>query len=298
MSIKTIVCAFGGGVYELNALSSALSLARAGHAVLRVVHIAAPPLLPDAMGIGAYASAAYGDGSVIDVLEADERQLTQEAEKLTRDYCERYSVTLHSEAAPVVMGQAQAFFRASEGDTHVQLPRHALTADLIVTGYDNRPDGDLDMLIAGLFDAAKPVLAIPRTPGVVLSPTGFAKTVVVAWDGSLAASRALREAVPHLIHAEAVYIVRVRGNNDDAEDAEGDADAKAYLASHCIDAKLVYTSRGHHTIGEAVLAQATALKADLLVMGAYGHSHIGEMLWGGATDHVVKHAEIPLLLAR
>jgi len=294
MSIKTIVCAFGGETYELNALSSALSLARAGHAVLRVVHIARPPLLPDAMGIGAYATAAYGDGELIDVLEADERELTKTAEALTRDYCDRYVVALRADAEPIVMGQAQAFFRATEGDVRVQLPRHALAADLIVTGYDNRPDGDLEILIAGLFDAAKPVLAIPREPGTVLSPTGFAKTIVVAWDGSRAASRALREAVPHLVHAEKVFVVRIHSADDDIN---ADADVKAYLASHCVAAEFVYADRGRQSVGETILAQARALQANMLVMGAYGHSHIGEMLWGGATDYVVKHAEMPLLLA-
>ncbi|MGZ3297934.1 MAG: universal stress protein [Asticcacaulis sp.] len=51
-------------------------------------------------------------------------------------------------------------------------------------------------------------------------------------------------------------------------------------------------------IGVTLLAQAQALKAQLLVMGAYGHSHLGEMLFGGATDHVLKHGRLPLLLAR
>lgn len=296
MSIKTIVCAFGGEASELNALSSALALARTGHAVLRVVHIAAPPLLPDAMGIGVYASAAYGDGEVIDLLEAEERQATKDAEVLTRDYCERYVIPFRAEDEPIVMGQAQAFFRVAEGDLKGQLARHACAADLIVTGYDNRPDGDLQTLIAGLFDAGKPVLAVPRDPGVTLAPTGFARTVVIAWDGSRAASRALREAVPHLIHAKDVYVVQVCAG-DAAGDRKDDADVKAYLASHCITAEFVCPDRGHRSVGEAILAEARALQANLLVMGAYGHSHLGEMLWGGATDYVVKHAEIPLLLA-
>ncbi len=292
MPIKTIVCAFGGQAYELNALSSALALARAGQAALHVVHVAAPPLLPDTMGIGAYASAAYGDGGVVDMLEADERRLTQEAETLTRDYCERYGVPLRAEMEPV--GEVQACFHTEEGDVRVELPRHALTADLIVTGYDNRPDGDLTMLIAGLFDAAKPVLAIPRQPGVTLAPTGQARTVVVAWDGSRTASRALRDALPLLAGARSVYVLRVKG---DEAAGTGDGSVKAFLTSHGIAAEIVHAERGHRSVGEAVLAEAEALGADLLVMGAYGHSHIGEMLWGGATDYVVKHSPIPLLLA-
>jgi nucleotide-binding universal stress UspA family protein len=296
MSIKTIVCAFGGEDYELNALSSALSLTRANHAVLRIVHISPPPLMPDAMGIGAYASAAYGDGQLIDVMAADERQLARTAETLARDYCERYAVSFHAEPAPIALGQAQAVFSVSEGKARVQLPRHALASDLIVAGYDNQPDGDLEILVTGLFEAAQPVLAVPRNPGVVLSPTGYAKTIVVAWDGSRAASRALREAVPHLIHAEDVHLVRVRGDGD-VLDTDADADVKAYLASHGVAAEFLYVDKGRGTVGQAILAQAADLRANLLVMGAYGHSHIGEMLWGGATDYVIKHTEIPLLLA-
>jgi len=296
MSIKTIVCAFGGEDYELNALSSALSLTRASHAALRVVHISPPPLMPDTMGIGAYASAAYGDGQLINILEADERQLALTAEALVRDYCERYAVSFHKDPVPITPGQAQAVFTVSEGDVRARLPRHALASDLIVAGYDNQPDGDLEILIAGLFDAAQPVLAIPRRPGIVLSPTGYAKTIALAWDGSRAASRALREAIPHLIYAQDVHLIHVR---DDAKipDTEADANVKAYLASHGVASEFIYVDRGRATVGEAILTQATRLQANLLVMGAYGHSHIGEMLWGGATDYVIKHTEIPLLLA-
>ena len=296
MSVKSILYVFGGEAHELNALSSALALAGASRAFLRILHIAAPPILPDALGIGNYAVAAYGDRSIIDVLEKDARELTERASAYVTDYCRREAVSLQADGSTPVMGQSRAVFRVVTGVPDICLASEAYLQDLVVGAHDNRPGGDFTTILTTLFAANRPILLLPRVPGAPLSETGFARKFVFAWDGSRTSARALQAAVPYMLHAEQVHLLGI--GEDKGGDMISEADVQTYLRSHCVAAEFVHAQRQNRDIGDAVLNEAAALGADLLAMGAYGHGHVGEMLLGGVTDHVLKHGRLPLLLAR
>ncbi|MBW8882942.1 MAG: universal stress protein, partial [Asticcacaulis sp.] len=193
------------------------------------------------------------------------------------------------------MGQSQARFRVVTGTLGLCLPAESYTADLVVAGYDNSPSGDLDIVMTTLFQAGRPILLYPHMPAVDVVGQAPARTVVFAWDGSRPAGRALREAVPHMLHADKVCLLRV-GEDTSTADVIAEQDVMAYLRSHCVGAELVRVGR-NHGVGQAILDAADSLGADLVAMGAYGHSHLGEMLLGGATDYVLKHGNLPLLLA-
>ena len=298
MSIKSILCVFSGEVQELNVVSTAFTLTRASHAALRVLHIANPPLsYIDAMGVPSFAQMAYGDGTTMERLEQEERDLSRAAEDYVTDMAERDGVPFHSDGSAYdsVAGQAHATLRVHTAKVADCLPIEARSVDLVICGYDNRSDGYLDTVLTALLQTERPVLALPRNPGSVLSTNGYAKTVVIAWDGSQAASRALREAVPHMLHASEVYLLCIQ-DADERRDPELEADVIAYLRSHCIAAQWIHAPCGVTPIGEQLLSRAERLEAELLVMGAYGHGHISEMLLGGVTDYVLKHSRIPLLL--
>lgn len=298
MSLRSILHVFGGESHELNALSSALALARASQAHVRILHIAAPPILPDSLGIGSYAVAAYGgDATIVDVLEKDARQLSDQATGYVADYCRREDIPLLEEGAPNALGHAYATFRVVTGIHETCLAHEAYATDLVVSAYNNRPAGDLQTALTALFSADRPILLLPRVPGEPLGAGGFARNLVFAWDGSRAAAQALREAVPHMRHAEQVSLLRV-GRDDHFADVVAESDACVYLRDHGISPQCVLADRKGRKIGDALLQEAAVLKADLLAMGAYGHGHFGEMLLGGATSHVLKHGRLPLLLAR
>lgn len=292
MSIKSILTVFGGQDHELNALESSLSLGQACRGLVRILHVAAPPVLSDLSGLGLYGALSYPDAATIEALDTAEAALAARAGGRARTCCQRHGAVLQPDGSQPVMGQFQATFRLVTGDIRRHVAEQAAFADLIVTGYDNRPDGDLDVILAGLFEAGRPVLALPRQPAAALPAGGFARTVAFAWDGSLTSSRALREAIPHMLHAQTVQILHV------GEDVDAGArhDLMNYLRSHCIAATYVGVTPGSQGVGETLLAEARRMKADLLVMGAYGHGHISEMLLGGVSDHVLKHADLPLLL--
>jgi nucleotide-binding universal stress UspA family protein len=84
---------------------------------------------------------------------------------------------------------------------------------------------------------------------------------------------------------------------DDPEDIIGDADIRDYLSSHSISVEFIHCERIAHSIGHILLEKANDLQAGLIVMGAYGHNHIGEMILGGVSNHLLKHSRLPLFLA-
>lgn len=295
MSIKSILTVFGGDAHELNALESSLSLAHACRSFVRIVHIAAPPVPTDFSGLALTGAIAYLDASTIEALDEAETDLAARAGAYAKAICQNRAVVLQPDGNDIVMGQFQVSFRTVVGNMRHCLAEQAIFADLIVTGYDSRPDGDIDVILAGLFEAGRPVLALPRSPSATLPATGLAKNVVFAWDGSRASSRALREAVPHMLHAANVFVVHVADAGDEVR-GETRYDLMTYLRSHCISATYLQIDRDARSTGGTILHEARKLDADLLVLGAYGHGHLSEMLVGGVTDHVLKHADLPLLL--
>jgi len=295
MSIKSILTVFGGNEHEYNALESALALGHTCRGLVRILHVAAPPILADVSGIGLYGAVAYLDPATIAVLDEETATLAAKASGLARTACARMGAVLQPDGSEVVMGQFQAGFRMVTGNPRAHVAEQAAFADLVVAGYDNSPDGDIDIILAGLFEAGRPVLALPRRPAAGLPATGFARTVAFAWDGSLASSRALREAVPHMLHAQTVHVIHAAGNGDTADEGAR-RDLMTYLRCHCIAASFTEVAVDDGAVAPALLSEAHRVKADLLVMGAYGHGHMTEMLLGGVTDHVLKHADLPLLL--
>lgn len=294
MSVKSLVCLASGDERDVPAIREAAALAMTAKAVLRVVHVVPPPIAPAIAGFAAYGLASVGDGTTLDMIEADNVQYVQQAREQTEAICKAESLPFSEVQTFATPGQPFAWFRSSSGRPRDIVAREAYTTDLIVAAHTPHPDADFDYLLAGLFDAGRPVLLVPRNGH---SPSkGFAGNVVFAWDGSRAAATALREAVSHMLRAKCVYLLRVV--NDARADEVNEADVLGYLASHCIIAEVIRTEKESRKTGEVILDQAQHLGAGLLIMGAYGHGHTSEMLLGGVTDHILKHSALPLLLAR
>jgi len=162
--------------------------------------------------------------------------------------------------------------------------------DLVVM---HRPSGRLSalgrfILEALLFGSGHPTLLIPpSSAGLVL------KSAVIAWNGSAEATHAVTAALPLLRGMERVSILVAADPLDPNPEAEQLAD---YLRWHQIEAGIVLASPAQ-PIGALLLAEATRLGADLLVLGAYTHHPTREQILGGATLHILKHAEIPVLMA-
>ena len=159
----------------------------------------------------------------------------------------------------------------------------AVLADVIVA------DLGFARLSEVLVRSPTPVLALPSSP----RPAAMDGVAVVAWDGSKAAARAMRAAVPLLRNFAAVHVLSVIPRNRLELPL---TDALRYLSRHDVHAEFRELERGN-SIEETLASEAQRLNAGLIVMGAYGHSRLREFLTGGVTRYFVTSGERALLLA-
>jgi len=179
------------------------------------------------------------------------------------------------------------------------IPRYARYADLVVAGQDD-PD-DPESFIADHFpetlvmSAGRPVLFIPYT-GVF--PT-LGANIMVAWNGSRESARAVHDALPLLQRAENVTVVRLNEHKDEPRDNRiPGADIALMLARHGVKAELAALDGvGNLPPGDVLLSRASDLGADLVVMGAYGHSRWQELVMGGATRSMLESMTVPVLMS-
>jgi len=164
-------------------------------------------------------------------------------------------------------------------------------ADLVVL---SRPGVDAETpspmtLNAALMESGRPLLLVPATGGGAIG-----RNVAIAWNGSAEAARAVACALPLLERAGAVTILSV-AEEGTAAGAPAD-ELAAYLAWHGIESRSRNLGRSGQA-GEALIAGSIECGADLLVMGAYTHSRLRQLILGGVTRHVLSHAPLPCLLS-
>jgi nucleotide-binding universal stress UspA family protein len=147
-------------------------------------------------------------------------------------------------------------------------------------------------------DLAERVVMLAGRPVVVLPPGGVAKldfsSIVLGWDGGREAARATFDALPLLRKAKRVQIAGVdvptRGQEPAAQIAET-------LAHHGVKVEIAHVPSDGFGAGDALLRSAKEFGAGLIVMGAYGHSRFTELIFGGATRHVLHHLNLPVLMS-
>lgn len=144
-----------------------------------------------------------------------------------------------------------------------------------------------------LFHSGKPLLLVPSGTKPTLAP----KRVMVAWDASLEAVRAVREAVELLTGADEVRVTIV----DPVEGGHGEepgADIAAFLARHGAKVTVDRLPSGDSGIANVLIRHAADCASNLLVMGAYGHSRLRQRILGGVTQSMLQEPPLPILMAR
>lgn len=193
--------------------------------------------------------------------------------------------------------------RLSEDSAASALPLAARYCDLLLIGQSISPDAliaDAHTLARHLLVYAPcPVLVAPAasTSTTSSSPsTGLPQHALIAWDGSMEASRAVRAALPLLQRAATVAALSFMPYKYVA-DGDGLGDALAdYLACHGIDVEVMAPTPSED-VGHDLLSLANARGADLIVMGSYSHSRFREIVLGGATRTVLAESAVPVLMA-
>jgi nucleotide-binding universal stress UspA family protein len=143
-----------------------------------------------------------------------------------------------------------------------------------------------------LFESGRPLIILPTSHDVACA-LGH---IIVAWDGSRPATRALHDALPILREATAVDILTV--TKEKPLDRLLGSDVVDHLKSHGISAKYEEVRFGGKPVGEQIMREAMHRGAGLLVMGAYGHSRMRQIVFGGATRTVLRDPWLPVLISQ
>jgi nucleotide-binding universal stress UspA family protein len=175
--------------------------------------------------------------------------------------------------------------------THWQLAAKACAYDLVVVPVHGHKD--TAVMAEGLvFESGRPVLLLPRRDE---GPPRF-DSIVIGWDGSRAAARALSDALSFCRVARKVTVASVT-NEKDLSKAAPVSHVIRHLARHGIAAEAVEIPADGADAGLALQAYCERSAAELLVMGAYGHSRVREFVLGGATRSVLGEPKLPILLS-
>jgi nucleotide-binding universal stress UspA family protein len=234
----------------------------------------------------------YFDHSLLDPLYREYREkLEAEAERaraLFEEIASRHGVS--------------AEWRTASGYPSEVTALNGRYVDLIVLGQLD-PDDPQAMLFRPLpeevaLGVGRPILVVPYAG----SWKEIGRRVLVGWDASREATRAVNDAMPLLAGAQTVTILAIDPADGPADHGAGHgevpgADIALHLARHGVAATTEATVSAGIGAGNALLSRASDLEADLLVMGAYGHSRVRELLLGGATRTVLESMTLPVLMA-
>jgi nucleotide-binding universal stress UspA family protein len=169
------------------------------------------------------------------------------------------------------------------------LVQYARTADLVILGKAESNGRNIAHDV--VFGGGVPVIVVPP-----VEHDGIGQRVAIAWNGSREAARAVKDALPILERAASVTILCVNQLAAGQNAQPGDDLARA-LRSHGIDAAVDNVVRKGQSVGDAIVSRLSDIGADLLVMGAWGHSRLREFVLGGVTRRVLEQSPVPVLVS-
>jgi nucleotide-binding universal stress UspA family protein len=278
MAIKTLLAVTGPGLGKGDLRIAAYLCEQVdAHLSVLVVALAAPP------PIGEYAA------TVSDIWFEQRQEEMKELEK------RRAAVSEFLGATSVSADLSSEYQEIAWADEAIG--RRARYADLTVIGPEllSRDTLKEKAIEGAVFSSGKPMLLIPEGSKPTLRP----KRIMVAWDSRLEAARAVRESLDLLKGAEDVRIVLVDPvESDTGHGAEPGADIAAYLARHGVKVTVDRLPSQGRSVASTLREHSVDMAAELMVMGAYGHSRLRERIFGGTTKSMLGKQTIPVLMAR
>jgi len=284
MAIKDILVHLDNGTRCETRLAAAADLARRNGAHLTGVYIVDIPRADYLYG-ATMPCAGSGPEQIMAQMRAEALQAAGPVEAAFRDLLRREGL--------------DGEWRVVEGEVPGTLALHARYADLTVVGQPNPYEGGTGasrdaVVVTTLMSSGRPVLAIPFAGSF---PT-IGQRILVAWNASREATRAVNDALPFLEKAASVTILAI--NPKHGIQGHGDvpaADIALHLARHGVKAEAAHTVASDIPDGEALLSYAADVGADLLVCGGYGHSRARELVFGGVTRTLLHEMTIPVFLS-
>ncbi len=213
----------------------------------------------------------------------------------------------NSEAAEVlananaVLGKSGIRWSAEDGVAQIadlgrHVAHHARFSDLVVLPrpYGEDRGAEVEPIVeAALFEGHAPVLVVPDKGEPIRQP----KCIMVAWNQSVEAMQAIRLALPFLCDADLVRIVVIDPPPHGPERSDPGGMLSQMLARHGVTCEIDVLSKTMNRVSDVLNRHATDTEAEMMVMGAYGHSRFREAILGGATRNMLEQAKIPVFMA-
>lgn len=269
-----------------SALQCALLVAKRFGSYIEGLHMR--PGQPDIIAAGA-------DGFVAaapDLVASFEREARERADR-ARDTFEAFMAEhrLPRGTGAPAGGGVCADWRIESSSGHAAIGSIGRVFDLIVLGRPLKDSVSPSMaaLETALFEAGRPLLIAPPEP-----PRVMGENVVIAWNCSTETARTVAFVMPLLTQAQRITVLTVQRGTVPGPSA---AELAHNLQRHGLPVDWREVPPGSRTVGEAILEEAAALGADLLVKGAYTQSRLRQMIFGGATSHILAEATLPVVMA-
>lgn len=224
----------------------------------------------------------------IEVREHD-AETAKQARSLFETFMKEHGVARSSKTATTV--SFDWLDQAPDGDAFVG--SYGRVFDVIVLGRPRAGRGSrpsMATIEAGLFEAGRPILIAPPLP-----PQRIGENILIAWNRSTEQAKATALAMPLLQRASRVVVLTVEGGT--VPGPTGEQLASCLQRNGVPSEPITVTPQDGQSTGEAILAHASSLNCDLLIKGAYTQSRLRQMIFGGATRHILANATLPVLMA-
>ena len=266
-------------------LKATLLVARQFGGHIEALHV--PQVLPSMLPLSPEGGLATAD------VMASLEQGAEDASRRLRSVFDEFVKTENIVQTPMgaATDEPSAYWSEMSQNDQDTLPSRGRVFDLIIVG---RPVAgqfapSMVALESALFESGRPLLIVPPEP---VEQVG--QRIAIAWNGSTETARTVALALPFLQAAEEVLIITVEKGMVPGPSGQD-------LANNLTRSGLAVRARHVETeglsIGEAMLAESRAFGADLLVKGAYTQSRLRQMIFGGATSHILAHAQLPVFMA-
>ena len=286
--IKTILVPATGGPSDAATFAAALAIARPFAAHLDMLYVRQDSVTL-AVGMTTDAGGGVLAAGLVEQLEKDARERERKAHQIFTRFCADAGIAVIGVPAPASAKAPSAEWHVETGEEPRWMAAYGVAADLIVTprgaGEEASSRATLE---AVLLESGRPIL-IPAATGM---PAKFER-IAIAWKPSPQAARAVAAALPFLVQAREIIVATVEEAGEGRDEA---GRLVRNLAWHGIGATTLRLQPGAEGAAATLLAGIEG-RADLLVMGGYGHSRLREWVFGGFTQSVLADAPLPVLMA-
>ncbi len=278
MSFKTVMSVLTDTDFAETTLKQASRFARSNNAHLDVL----------CLGVDSSQSGYYFSGASAVVVEnslAQVRSTAHDIEKVANSYLAQ---------AECRWGVETGVCQLTEVSRHVSARARFSDLTVLPKPYGDNRGIEMETTIeAALFNAGSPVLVVPDEGNVITKP----KAITIAWNESQEALLAAKSALPLLAEADLVRVLVIDPPTHGPNRSDPGGLLSTFLARHGVRVEIDVLSKSMPRVSDVILRHARDTEAEMIVMGAYGHSRFRESILGGATRHMLEQAEIPVFMA-